>query len=333
MNKSPLIFSLLVCFCMSFSANVQANVYDVQKIMDPQMHNICALTFDDGPHPRTIEILDVLQEEGIKATFFVLGSQVSYYPKIVQRTYADGHEVASHAYTHMSLAKLSTERVRKEILDTNAVLEKNGIPKPRFLRPPLGEFDGRTVRILKELDMDVILWSTDSYDWMRKVDYANMPNMMGEKMTQKTQRGVFLFHDTKLRTAREVGRIIHTLRSIGCERFVTISEYADAQRSPELLAQLRENMSAEKTLELVAREEIDALKKLEAEAAKEKAHKEENASKAENSPAPVLSNSALPNTIQPNTVQPNTVHSGTPLSENAAPSSVATKKAPLESED
>ena len=60
-----------------------------------------ALTFDDGPHPEyTAEILDILAEYGIRATFFVIGENVDLYPEVLQRTIAEGHEIGNHTQTH-----------------------------------------------------------------------------------------------------------------------------------------------------------------------------------------------------------------------------------------
>ncbi len=236
----------LVCMVISVCAQggkAHAKAYGLKQILDPTMHNICAITFDDGPHPRTVHILDVLKEENIRATFFVLGSQVQYFPQIAKRIYQEGHEIANHSYTHPALTQLSDEGVKKELERTNAVIQKNGIPRPRFLRPPLGAYNGATMRIVNELGMDLVLWSTDSYDWQGRPDYSTMPNMAGEAMTDATQRGIFLFHDTKRTTSRDAKLIVMVLRAIGCKEFVTVSEYFDLQASPELLAMLRKKMN------------------------------------------------------------------------------------------
>ncbi len=223
-----------------------AKAYGARDILDPAMHNMCALTFDDGPHPRTLRVLDVLKEENVKATFFVLGVQVKYYPQITQRIHEEGHEIANHAYSHTPLTTLSQLEVRREIEDTNALLLELGISKPRFVRPPLGAYDGQVMRELRRLEMDLVLWTTDSYDWQGRPDYYNMPNMANEAMTTETQRGIFLFHDTKLVTANDAKRIVTVLREIGCQHFVTVSEYFMYQESPLKLAQFRQENKPDK---------------------------------------------------------------------------------------
>ncbi len=254
-------FLFFICFCFLIIFQISPSVghtkaYSGWQIMNTSMNNICALTFDDGPHPRTVKILDALKEENVRATFFVLGSQVQYFPKIVRRTHAEGHEIANHAFSHTALTTLSSAEVKKEIEQTNRLLAKYDIPKPRYLRPPLGAYDRSTIAILNELNMDLVLWSTDSFDWQGRPDYSNMPNMVGEVLTPETQRGVYLFHDIKLTTARDIKLIIMILRSIGCHHFVTVSEYFDAIKSPELLAKIREEtVTAKVTEEAILPEE------------------------------------------------------------------------------
>ncbi len=232
-----------------FPVHCVAKVYGILDIMNPAMHNICALTFDDGPHPFTPKVLRALQEENVKATFFVLGLQVEYFPHTVKRIYAQGHEIANHAYSHRALTDLTHKEIYKEINKTNELLRHLGVPKPRFLRPPLGAYNGVVIKVLNQLGMDLVLWSTDSYDWQGRPDYTNMPNMLNENMTKKTQRGVYLFHDTKKVTAQDAKRIVQELRSMGCQRFVTISDYFSSLASPQVMAKVREKTAEEKARE------------------------------------------------------------------------------------
>ncbi len=254
MRVRNIAFCLLCLVCLvcmaAFASTASAKVYGLQDIMNPAMHNICAITFDDGPHAiRTDRILDALKEENVRATFFVLGSQVQHFPHIAQRIYAEGHEVGSHAFTHTALSSLPIIEVRKELEQTNKLLEQLDIPTPRFIRPPFGDYNGAIMRLLREMKMDLVLWSTDSYDWQGRPDYTDMPNMYPEVMNAQTQRGIFLFHDTKLVTAQDAKIIVQTLRQIGCKHFVTVSEYFDALNDPEALALLREAAPQEMALE------------------------------------------------------------------------------------
>ena len=81
--------------------------------------NKIALTFDDGPHPRqTRVILDILDEYGIKATFFAVGINVENYGSALEEVAERGHEIANHTYTHSRVSGLDYESFKKEILDS-----------------------------------------------------------------------------------------------------------------------------------------------------------------------------------------------------------------------
>ena len=82
-----------------------------------------ALTFDDGPHPRyTPQILDILKEYGVNATFFAVGSNAENYPQLVQRICEEGHELGNHTHNHFHVAKLSREALCADIVDNSLVI-------------------------------------------------------------------------------------------------------------------------------------------------------------------------------------------------------------------
>lgn len=88
-----------------------ARVLDGGSIMDQRMHeNLCAITFDDGPSRNTPQLLDLLDQYGIPATFFLLGKQAELHPDLVRRIGAEGHEVGNHSFSHPNLRLLPPER-------------------------------------------------------------------------------------------------------------------------------------------------------------------------------------------------------------------------------
>lgn len=124
-----------------------------------------ALTFDDGPSNYTIELLDLLDEHNIKATFCVMGVHVKKYPEIVKRAYESGHQIASHTYSHPHLMSLSNEEIVYELKATEeAIKDAIGI-KPKYVRPPFGEADARVKAILKAMGYKVLLWNVDPTDY------------------------------------------------------------------------------------------------------------------------------------------------------------------------
>lgn len=211
-----------------------AKVVGGNRIMDQAMDdNLCALTFDDGPSRNTPQLLDMLAAYNIKATFFLLGSQVFRCPELAQRIADEGHEIGNHSWSHPNLRTLSRERQHEELSRTDGLLRSMGIV-PVYIRPPYGSFDERTVAIADELGADIILWSLDSHDWKRlPSDYAKLLSTRGTIYEDGALRGIFLFHDTHKSTVDDLPRIMAHLKAGGCDRFVTVSEYLAGILDPE----------------------------------------------------------------------------------------------------
>ncbi|WP_102349334.1 polysaccharide deacetylase family protein [Bacillus sp. Marseille-P3661] len=127
---------------------------------------LVALTFDDGPENHyTPQILDILKEKGVPATFFVMGQQVKAYPKIMQRIVNEGHAIGNHSYTHPNLSNEWSATVRKELESTLAEIQYNLGIKPDLLRPPYGSVTKADVAMINRLGLRNIMWSVDTMDW------------------------------------------------------------------------------------------------------------------------------------------------------------------------
>ena len=210
----------LSVFCLAVvvvAQPVQARVVGGNTIMDqPMRENLCALTFDDGPSINTPHLLDMLEEYGIPATFFLLGNQAERHPDIVKRILAEGHEVGNHSYSHPNLRAVSPARKEEELRRTDTILRNLGAT-PLFMRPPYGSFDAYTEKVAESLGLSVMLWSMDSRDWQRLPDnYATLRNNRGTVYAPGTLRGIFLFHDSHKRTVDDLPRIVRDLRAGGC---------------------------------------------------------------------------------------------------------------------
>lgn len=224
-----------IAYCIIFMSEVSgAAVVDGNKIMDQRMpENLCALTFDDGPSINTPALLAMLEANGIKATFFLLGQNVRYHPDTTRRIEAEGHEIGNHTWSHPNLRALSFEQQQEELVATDEILRSLGIT-PLYMRPPYGNFDEKTVQIAENLGIDVILWSLDSRDWKSlPADYSKLRSTRGTVYDDGALRGIFLFHDTHKSTVDDLPRIIANLKAGGCEKFVTISEYLAGIIDPE----------------------------------------------------------------------------------------------------
>ncbi|KAK9695660.1 chitin deacetylase [Basidiobolus ranarum] len=124
-----------------------------------------ALTFDDGPSQYTSQLLDILAAANVKATFQMIGSNVIQFPDVVKRAYDEGHQIASHTWSHPHLMSLSNDQIVAEVKATeNALLNITGA-KPAYIRPPYGEADDRVKAIFKAMGYHTLLWNMDTLDW------------------------------------------------------------------------------------------------------------------------------------------------------------------------
>ena len=127
-----------------------------------------SLTFDDGPDKKnTPKILDILKENNIEVTFFLIGQKVKEYPDITQRIKDEGHQLANHSWSHSNFRYLEDDYILdKEIYPTSEIIEKVTGYYPKVFRPPYGIINNSTVRKLKEKGWKIVNWSIDTYDWL-----------------------------------------------------------------------------------------------------------------------------------------------------------------------
>ncbi len=125
-----------------------------------------ALTFDDGPHPKyTKEILDLLKEYNITATFFMIGRNVALYPNVARRVAQEGHEIGSHTFSHPHMLKIASSDLIEEIKKTEHVFHDIGLPHPTLFRPPEGYRTKEQSQIVKNAGYTMVVWSLDTHDW------------------------------------------------------------------------------------------------------------------------------------------------------------------------
>jgi peptidoglycan/xylan/chitin deacetylase (PgdA/CDA1 family) len=125
-----------------------------------------ALTFDDGPDPRsTPAFLDLLGERGVRATFFLLGRMVAAAPDLAVRIVAEGHEVAVHGYSHRCLLARGPKSTMDDIRQAvTTIIGATGV-RPRWYRPPYGVLTGAALVAARRLDLQPVLWSAWGRDW------------------------------------------------------------------------------------------------------------------------------------------------------------------------
>ena len=176
-----------------------------------------ALTFDDGPYPKvTGHILDVLEKNGVCATFFVLGSRIEGREDVLTRMEELGCEIGNHSFSHADLTRLSKADCQRELSDTDAEIRRVTGHEASVVRPPYGYYN-KTV--MSAAGRPLILWTVDTNDWRGKA-----PGEIADYVIQQAKEGsVILMHDQQTQTADAMEMIIPTLIDEGF-RFVTVSE-------------------------------------------------------------------------------------------------------------
>jgi peptidoglycan-N-acetylglucosamine deacetylase len=159
-----------------------------------------ALTFDDGPHPEgTPAVLRVLEEAGIKATFFLVGEQVERRPALAAEIAARGHRVALHAYRHRPQPAMSARAVRDDVARGAEVISRATGVELKWHRPPYGLYSPAGLEAVRRGGMRPILWSRWGKDWRR----LTTPERIAARATRDLSAGdVILLHDADFYSSR-----------------------------------------------------------------------------------------------------------------------------------
>jgi peptidoglycan-N-acetylglucosamine deacetylase len=137
-----------------------------KALIAPDRVGELALTFDDGPNPKwTPRLLDTLAAQGVKATFFMLGSRAEAERELVRRVAAEGHLIGNHSWSHPNLVVTAASKIREELRRTSDALEQITGEKVRYVRPPFGARRPAVFRIARELGLRVVLWNAMTSDW------------------------------------------------------------------------------------------------------------------------------------------------------------------------
>lgn len=191
-----------------------------QAQLDSQQKAI-ALTFDDGPWPKTTEqILDILKKNNIKATFFWVGRYLQTYPELGKKVAEAGHAIGNHTWNHQYI-KYNDSGAAREIDRTTSLIEEVTGVKTSMFRPPGGILTNGLVSYAQKKDYATIMWSADSLDWR-----TSTKSLMDNVMRQANSGGIVLMHDgggDRAKTVQALPDIIARLRQEGY-KFVTVPE-------------------------------------------------------------------------------------------------------------
>ncbi|MBO8170514.1 MAG: polysaccharide deacetylase family protein [Bacillaceae bacterium] len=192
-----------------------------------------ALTFDDGPDLEyTPQILDVLKQYNVKATFFVVGNRAEAHPEIVRRMHREGHEIANHTYSHPHLIKVDDVTFQREVRQTDGILRPLIGYSPKLFRPPYGDVTEDQIKWLSSQNYTIVNWNVDSLDWKGLSQDQVSVNVLshvfpGSIILQHSAGGK---GEDLSGTVKALPEIIQKLRADGVQ-FVTTSELLNLPRS------------------------------------------------------------------------------------------------------
>jgi peptidoglycan/xylan/chitin deacetylase (PgdA/CDA1 family) len=202
-----------------------------------------ALTFDDGPGPRTKELAEYLRDEGVHATFFINGMNVSGRQGVLEAVVAAGHMIGNHTQNHLQLTKLASSKVITEVTQTDEDIAAVQPTGPWLLRAPFGAWTSTTARAVNSTAMTKyvgsVFWdvggeltSTAAADWDcwgKHVTIQKCGDLyMNEMKTRK--RGIVLMHDIHNQTTDMVKAILPKLKADGW-KFATLDDVPSIKRA------------------------------------------------------------------------------------------------------
>lgn len=199
----------------------------------PVSAKVVALTFDDGPSPQyTPQILQLLQQYGAKATFFVVGQQLVRYPAIAREEYQDGMELGNHGFRHLSLIGMDPTAIEAEVKPVEQEITAITGQRPTLYRLPQGKGDAVANRTLADMGYTVIYWNVDTRDYLESRTAAQIASTVLKRITPGS---IVIFHDGGGNQQHTVDALKTILPALGAEGYkeVTVSQLLElASASP-----------------------------------------------------------------------------------------------------
>ncbi|GAB1644129.1 polysaccharide deacetylase family protein [Krasilnikovia sp. MM14-A1259] len=153
-----------------------------------------ALTFDDGPHPEaTPQVLRILDNAGVQATFFLLARMVSDHPRVAQAIAAAGHEIAVHGHDHRLLLRRGPAATRTDLTMAVQVIAEFTGTVPRWWRPPYGVATTAALYEARRLGLTPVLWTHWGRDWTRRATPGSVARSV---LWRPVSGGTILLHDS-----------------------------------------------------------------------------------------------------------------------------------------
>ncbi|HBS44230.1 MAG TPA: hypothetical protein DEA91_06805 [Paenibacillus sp.] len=171
-----------------------------------------------------VPMLDTLDEENVKVTFFLDGSWLSKNPELATEMLKRGHEMENHAYTHPNMSTLSRARATVEIEKTQKLLKESLGVTNKWFAPPSGDFDQETVEIASSLGLKTVLWTVDTVDWRNP-----SPESIVAKITSKAEPGTLVLMHPTTSSSKALKAMIRGIKAKGL-KLGTVSQTLSAER-------------------------------------------------------------------------------------------------------
>ncbi len=192
---------------------------------------VIALTFDDGPDARyTPEVLKILAEYQVIATFFVVGEDATLNPDIIAEQIKAGHEVENHSFTHPDLLKKNDLTINEEILWCHEAIASLTGREPLYFRPPRGLYNLDIVKLAGIYGYQVVLWTV-----CLENRSAPTPKAMAERVVKKCVPGsIILAHDGRKNRSKSVEALPLLIKSLQKKgfHFVTLHQLLTEYKQP-----------------------------------------------------------------------------------------------------
>ncbi|OKH24654.1 polysaccharide deacetylase family protein [Chroogloeocystis siderophila] len=183
---------------------------------------VIALTFDDGPSPYTLQVLNILKQNNIKATFFWIGKSLQSHQQIAKQVVANGEAIGNHTWHHWQYL-MKPNIAAQEIESTANLIYKITGVRTSLFRPPYGLLNNGVADYARQKRYVIVMWSVDPQDYR----YKTSPQQLVNRIIPKIQPGsIVLMHDgggNRSATVQALPQIISQLKQQGY-RFVTVPQ-------------------------------------------------------------------------------------------------------------
>jgi peptidoglycan/xylan/chitin deacetylase (PgdA/CDA1 family) len=222
-----LFFLLLFVAGYVFNQFINSTTFQVAGQIIPRVNTdkkVVALTFDDGPNENVDEILQILADKNVKATFYLIGEQIKANPDQARRIVAAGHEIGNHSFSHPRMIFTSAKDVAYQIEETNKLIREVGYEGEIFFRPPYGKKLFSLSLYLEKNNIKTIMWDIDP---LQTLPVTATSDEISSFVSQQVQPGsIILIHPwygDVSQSRNAIPAVIENIKKQGYE-FVTVSE-------------------------------------------------------------------------------------------------------------